>query len=64
MYTPDRQINPPDDYWTDDIKEQCEICYEYTTERHELKIPFKNIKQKVYVCQCCLENHEEEDDSN
>lgn len=58
MYT---EINPPSFYEKDeDIKYQCEICKEYTTKELTLvRIPFRNITQKVYMCDECLSDRDE-----
>ena len=61
MHTPDRQINPPSFYEKDKpIKEQCTICKEYTTDELTLvRLPYKNIKIKEFMCNECLKDHED-----
>lgn len=52
---------PPRYEW--DEKEQCTICKEYTTEELTLvRMPFRNIIIKEYLCQECLKHHEDSND--
>lgn len=65
IYTPDRQLDPPKDYWIDNPVEekQCTICKEHTTDELTLvRMPFRNIIIKEYLCQECLKHHEDSND--
>ncbi len=56
MYTPDRELNPPD---IEDTTFVCELC----GELHDLKeetimfIPYKNKKKRISVCVECEANY-------
>ena len=42
---------------------QCEICREYTKdELNTVRIPFRNIIEKVEMCDECLKIHNENND--
>lgn len=60
MYTQDRETNPPSTYEKDQpLIHKCEICYEPVADKDLkiIKVPFLNIKKKLYVCEECETHH-------
>ena len=53
------KLATPDSYEMD-TREQCEMCREYTTDDLTIvRIPFRNIVEKVKMCLECLKIHNE-----
>jgi hypothetical protein len=58
MYTPDRNINPPDTYTKEEPEEQkpqrCQCCYLPALELHVVGTRNKYLPESALVCSECL----------